>query len=85
MFPTEPVSLSGISLPLHRVKPDVLFTAAVPATAFGLTVTVTIVALELGHGLLDRTALYAVEAVNAPVERVALVPVAVDHVGVAAV
>ena len=85
MEPVEPVSLSGLSPPLQTVNPDVLLTAATPFTAFGLTAIANTPLVEDGHGLLDNTALYAVEAVNAPVVKVAVVPVAVAHVGVVAV
>ncbi len=81
MEPVEPVSLIGFSPPLQTVSPEVLFTAAVPATAFELTAIANTLLVDDGHGLLDNTALYAVDAVKAPVDNVAVVPVAVDQVG----
>ena len=56
IVPAEPVSLSGLSLPLQTVKPDVLSTAATPATAFELTVTVIGVAVEQHGGTAGREA-----------------------------
>ena len=80
MEPVEPVNLTALLLPLHTLKSVVLFNAASPATAFGLTVIVTTLDVADGHGLLDNTALYAVLAVNAPVVNVAVVPVPVATV-----
>lgn len=85
MLPIEPVNFSVLLPPLQTSAEVLPYKAAVPATAFLLTAITNILVVDEGQGLLESTALYAVEAVNDPVLKVAVVPVAVAHVGVVAV
>ena len=55
-----------------------------PAMAVGLTPTTKTPEVDDGHGMFESTALNAVATVRAPVAKVAVVPVAVAHVGLAA-